>query len=158
NGGGLAVTGDVRVGRPGSPDEKLGGDAAAALLFGNGPAIAEIVDTMSLTEEFLDRWRAPTSTTGEQWEERFGAEHYAGLIRSAFDRTLDQARLAGVDHVVVSCPNTAIVKRAGTLVKGLKSVTTSPAGFCGAADATIALCGVLDVAEAGETILVLSAV
>jgi len=156
--GGLAVAADVRVGRPGSADEKLGGDGAAALLFGDGPAIAEIVATTSLTREFLDRWRMPTSLTGEQWEERFGAEQYAALIRAAFDRVLDDTDLPGVDHVVLACPNTAIIKRAGTLVKGLKSVVTSPIGFAGASDATIALCGVLDRAGAGETILVLSAV
>jgi hydroxymethylglutaryl-CoA synthase len=156
--GGVAVSADVRVGRPGSADEKRGGDGAAALLLGDGPAIAEVVATGSLTHEFLDRWRQPTSITGEQWEERFGAEHYAALIRNAFDRVLDDNDLAGVDHVVLSCPNTAIVKRATTLVKGLKSVVTSPIGFAGASDAFIALCGVLDTAEAGETILVLSAV
>ena len=58
--GGLVVAADVRVGRPGSPDEKLGGDGAAALLFGEGPGIAEILATTSLTSEFLDRWRSPT--------------------------------------------------------------------------------------------------
>ncbi|MGH3968931.1 MAG: OB-fold domain-containing protein [Mycobacterium sp.] len=156
--GGVAVTADVRVGRPGSADEKRGGDGAAALLFGNGPAIAEILATTSLTAEFLDRWRAPTSVAGEQWEERFGAEHYAALIRTAFDRALDDTELAGVDHVVLVCPNTAIVKKAATLVKGLKTVVTSPIGFAGASDATITLCGVLDTADAGETILVISAV
>jgi hydroxymethylglutaryl-CoA synthase len=156
--GGVAVSADVRVGRPGSADEKRGGDGAAAMLFGDGPAIAEVVATDSLTREFLDRWRIPTSITGEQWEERFGAEHYATLIRTAFDRVLDDNDLAGVDHVVLSCPNTAIVKRATTLVKGLKSVVTSPIGFAGASDAFIALSGVLDTAEVDETILVLSAV
>jgi hydroxymethylglutaryl-CoA synthase len=156
--GGLVVAADVRVGRPGSADEKLGGDGAAALLFGDGPAIAQIVATTSRTAEFLDRWRAPTSITGEQWEERFGAERYAALIRTTVDRVLDDTGLPGVDHVVLSCPNTAVVKRAATLVKGLKSVNTSPIGFAGAADALIALCSVLDTAAAGETILLISAV
>ena len=156
--GGLAVSADVRVGRPGSADEKLGGDGAAALLFGDGPAVADVLGSTSLTAEFLDRWRAPTAMTGEQWEERFGVERYGALIRAAGDRVLDDSGLAGVDHVVLACPNTAIVKRAGTLVKGLKSVVTSPIGFSGASDAALALCDVLDTADAGETILVISAV
>jgi hypothetical protein len=59
---------------------------------------------------------------------------------------------------VLACPNSAITKRAATLVKAVKSVHTSTAGFSGACDAAIALCSVLDVAEADETILVLSAV
>jgi len=157
--GGIAASADVRVGRPGSADEKLGGDGAAALLFGDDePAIAEVLEVVSLTAEFMDRWRATTSATGEQWEERFGAERYAALIRAAFERVLDAAALTGVDHVVLTCPNSGIVKRAATLVKGEKSVVTSPIGFSGACDAALALCGVLDTAEAGETVLMLSAV
>jgi hydroxymethylglutaryl-CoA synthase len=155
--GGLALTADVRVGRPGSADERLGGDGAAALLFGDGPAIADVVATTSYTAEFLDRWRSPRSITGEQWEERFGAGRYAALIRTAVDRILDESALAEVDHVVVACPNSAITKRVGTLVKALKSTRTSPVGFSGVADAGIALAGVLDVAEPDETILVVSA-
>jgi hydroxymethylglutaryl-CoA synthase len=156
--GGLAVSADVRVGRPGSADERLGGDGAAALLFGEGPPIAEILAMTSLTAEFLDRWRSSTSRTGEQWEERFGAERYAALIRSAVERILDQAGLGDVDHVALACPNSAIVKRIGTLVKGAKSVSASPVGFSGAADAAIALAAVLDTAAPDETILVVSAV
>jgi hydroxymethylglutaryl-CoA synthase len=155
--GGLALTADVRVGRPGSADERLGGDGAAALLFGDGPAIADVLATTSHTAEFLDRWRSPRSITGEQWEERFGAERYAALIRTAIDRILDETGLPDVDHVVVACPNTGIVKRVGTLVKALKSTRTSPVGFSGVADAGIALASVLDIAEPGETILVVSA-
>jgi hydroxymethylglutaryl-CoA synthase len=155
--GGLAVSADVRVGRPGSADERLGGDGASALLFGEGPAIADILATTSHTAEFLDRWRSPRSVTGEQWEERFGADRYAALIRTAVERVLDETGLAEVDHVVVACPNSAITKRVSTLVKALKSTRTSPAGFSGAADAGIALASVLDVAEPDETILVVSA-
>ena len=156
--GGLALTADVRVGRPGSPDERLGGDGAAALLFGEGPAIADILATTSHTAEFLDRWRSPRSITGEQWEERFGADRYAALIRTAVEGILDSCGLADIDHVVVACPNSAIVKRVGTLVKAVKSTRTSPVGHSGAADAGIALASVLDVAEPDETILVVSAV
>lgn len=155
--GGLAVSADVRVGRPGSADERLGGDGAAALLFGDGPAIAEIVASSSLTAEFLDRWRSPRSVTGEQWEERFGAERYAALIRTAVDKILDEAGLAEVDHVAVACPNSAIAKRIPTLVKAVKATHVSPVGFSGAADAAIALCSALDVAAPGETILVITA-
>lgn len=156
--GGLAVCADVRVGRPGSSDERSGGDGAAALLFGTGDGIAEVVATASSTAEFLDRWRCPTSTTGDQWEERFGAERYIALIRATVQRLLDGSGAADADHVVLTCPNTAVTRRADTLVKGVKSTVTSPIGFAGAADAAIALCGVLDVADPGDTILVVSAV
>ncbi len=155
--GGLVVAADVRVGRPGSADEKLGGDGAAALLFGDGEPIAEVLAATSRTEEFLDRWRVPTQPTGHQWEERFGFERYAPLIRATVSAALDAAGLADVDHVALACPNTAIVKRAATLVKGQKSVVTSPLGFGGSADAALALCAVLDSADPGDTIVMVSA-
>src|SRR5919205_4471578 len=43
-GGGLAVLADIRTGRPGSADEREGGDAAAAFLFGaREAALAEVI-------------------------------------------------------------------------------------------------------------------
>jgi len=155
---GLALMADVRVGKPGSADEKSGGDGAAAFLFGEGTGIAGVLAEVSHTEEFLDRWRSPTSTTGEQWEERFGFEQYAALIRSVTDEALAAAQLDEADHVVLVSPNLAVGKKASSLVKGRLSTVGSPIGHSGAADVGLALAGVLDVAGPGETILVLSAV
>ncbi|MFL6024114.1 MAG: OB-fold domain-containing protein [Marmoricola sp.] len=156
--GGLVVSADVRVGKPGSADERSGADGAAALLFGDGDVIAEILAEVSESAEFLDRWRSPQSKTGEQWEERFGFEQYAGLVRTAADRALDAAGITEADHVVLTSPNAGISKRAGSLVKGRLSTGGNPVGFLGAADLAVALAGVLDTAGPGETILLLSAV
>jgi 3-hydroxy-3-methylglutaryl CoA synthase/uncharacterized OB-fold protein len=156
-GGGLAVTADVRVGKPGSADERSGGDGAAAFLFGPGEGIAEVLAQRSLSAEFLDRWRAPTSTTGEQWEERFGFETYAALVRRAAGEALTAAGLAEADHVVVTSPNYGVTRRAGSLVKGRLSTLGSPIGFSGAADVGLALAAVLDEAGAGESVLLVSA-
>jgi 3-hydroxy-3-methylglutaryl CoA synthase/uncharacterized OB-fold protein len=156
--GGLAVAADVRVGRPGSSDEKSGGDGAAALLFGDAPGIADVLAVTTSTEEFLDRWRVPTEQAGQQWEERFGADRYGALIEAALQRTSAATDDAEPDYVVLACPNTAITKRAATLVKGRKSTLTSPVGFTGAADAFLGLAGVLDAAAPNETVLVISAV
>lgn len=156
--GGLVVAADVRVGKPGSADEKTGGDGAGALWFGTHDPIAEVLVMRSSTAEFLDRWRSPDEATGQQWEERFGAEQYADLIRDTTGAALEAVGLADVDHVVITCPNAAVLKRASTLVKGQKSVTSSPIGHSGAADPFIALAGVLDIADPGDTIMVVSAV
>ena len=156
--GGLVVAADVRVGKPGSLDEKSGGDGAAAVLLGVGDPIAEVLGVAGETRELLDRWRDPQRTTGEQWEERFGFEQYAELVRVVATRLLDEAGLAEADHVVVTSGNAGITKRAGALVKGALSSGGSPIGFSGAADPLLGLAAVLDVAGPGETILVLSAV
>ncbi len=154
---GLAVAADVRVGKPGSIDEKTGGDGAVAVLFGDEPGIAEVLAQVSRTDEFLDRWREATSITAEQWEERFGFERYAALVQAVSERALDAAGIAEADHVVVTSPNSGVVKKAGSLVKGTLSTGGSPIGHAGAADIGLALAGVLDVAGPGETILLISA-
>lgn len=156
--GGLVVAADVRVGKPGSLDEKSGGDGAAAVVLGEGELVAEVLGVAGETLELLDRWRDPRRPTGEQWEERFGFEQYADLVRVVAARLLDEAGLAEADHVVVTSANPGITKRAGALVKGALSSTGSPIGFSGAADPLLGLAAVLDVAGPGETILVLSAV
>jgi hydroxymethylglutaryl-CoA synthase len=156
--GGLAVLADVRVGKPGSADERSGGDGAAAFLFGPGPGIAEVLAQRSLSAELLDRWRQPTSPTGEQWEERFGVEEYAPLVRRVVEQVLDAGGAAEADHVVLTSANLGVTRRAGALVTGRMSTVGSPIGFSGAADAGLALAAVLDVAGPGETVLVVSAV
>lgn len=154
--GGLAVLADMRVGRPGSADERGGGDGAAAFLFGDEP-IAEVIAQASVTAEFLDRWRDPRSATGEQWEERFGISRYQPLLDRVAAESLDRAALGEADHVVLVSPNTTFAKRSATTVAGKLSTRNSPIGHAGAADIGLALAAVLDQAEPGETILLLSA-
>lgn len=154
--GGLAVLADLRVGRPGSADERGGGDGAAAFLFGEQP-LAEVVATASVTAEFLDRWRDPRSATGEQWEERFGIEQYLPLVRRASAAALAEAGLEEADHVVLVSPNVTFAKRAAKTVVGKQSTRNSPIGHAGTADVGLALAAVLDDAAPGETVLVVSA-
>ncbi|MFF0449905.1 OB-fold domain-containing protein [Streptomyces sp. NPDC004609] len=154
--GGLAVCADVITGLPGSPDERRGGDGAAAFLFGDpSRALARIVGRASLTAEFLDRWRAPGEPAARRWEERFGLENYLPLVTEAGQRALRQAGVTEPDHVVISSPNPLVAGRAG-----IRGRITSPwrRGWSGAADAGLGLSEVLDRARPGETVLVLAAV
>lgn len=144
---GLAVLADVRVGRPGSVDERSGGDGAAAFLFGDDP-IAEIIAESSTTVEFLDRWREPSEQSSSVWEERFGLEQYLPLIEGTSAKALASAGLERTDHVVLVSPNSAVTKRADT---------SSPIGHAGTADLGLALASVLDHAAPDDTILVISA-
>ncbi|WP_040700049.1 OB-fold domain-containing protein [Nocardia vinacea] len=156
NSGGLAVLADMRVGRPGSADERSGGDGAAAFLFGIEP-IAEIIARSALTAEFLDRWRDPRAVTGEQWEERFGIEQYLPFVSRAAATVLAEAGLNEADHVVLVSPNLTLAKRAAKRIAGKLSTRNSPIGHAGTADVGLALAAALDQAEPGETILVISA-
>jgi hydroxymethylglutaryl-CoA synthase len=155
--GGIAVLADVRTGQPGSADERGGGDAAAAFVFGEGDGVAQLIGRASRTAEVLDRWRGPEQAFAQVWEERFGYEQYAPLIRDTAAAALKDAGLAAADHVVLVSPNAAVPRRGKALVTGTVSTTFSPVGHAGTADAGVALAAVLDHAEPDQTILVLNA-
>jgi hydroxymethylglutaryl-CoA synthase len=187
--GGIVVLADVRVGQPGSADERSGGDAAAAFVFGAGGAvsgasgssdsrgasdesdeggasdtgdgaegaIAHVIGRAARTAEVLDRWRGPEQAFAQVWEERFGYEQYAPLIRATAAAALADAGLERADHVVLVSPNSAVAKRGKSLVTGAVSTSFSPVGHAGAADAGVALAAVLDHAEPDQTILVVNA-
>jgi hydroxymethylglutaryl-CoA synthase len=160
---GLAVTADIRVGRPGSADEAGGGDGAAAFLFGDGTGggaavIAEAIGRASATAEFLDRWRAPGDSASSTWEERFGLGEYLPLINDAATRALEQAGDPTPDHVIVSSPH---ARAATTAAKQFGDAALDElvplTGYLGAAHASVRLADVLDRAQPGETILIVSA-
>ena len=155
--GGIAVLADVRTGQPGSADERGGGDAAAAFVFGDGDPIASVIGRAARTAEVLDRWRGPEQAFAQVWEERFGYEQYAPLIRDTAAAALKDAGLAAADHVVLVSPNAAVPRRGKALVTGTVSTTFSPVGHAGTADAGVALAAVLDHAEPDQTILVVNA-
>lgn len=155
---GLAVLSDVVTGRPGSADERGGGDGAAAFTFGPADtAIATLITRVSISEEFLDRWRVPGAVAGSQWEERFGLERYLPLIAEAAKDAMAKADIGQADHVVVVSPNSGVTKRASKLVAAAIGTTGSPIGYAGAAGLGLALADVLDRAEPGQSILLVSA-
>jgi 3-hydroxy-3-methylglutaryl CoA synthase/uncharacterized OB-fold protein len=155
--GGVAVLSDIRTGRPGSADERDGGDAAAAFVFGDGEPVAELVGQASATAEFLDRWRLPGEYASHLWEERFGLEAYLPLIQDAGARALASAGIETADHVVVSSAHARAAAAAAKLFDGRRESQPPATGYAGAADPGIKLASVLERAEPGETILLLVA-
>lgn len=157
--GGLAVLSDLRTGRPGSSDEALGGDGAAAFYFGTGDeVVAEIVSEASATAEFLDRWRAPGEPASRTWEERFGLDRYLPLIQDAATRALGHARLEAPNHVIVSSPHSRAARTAARAFgDAAADGLDANVGYAGAAHAGLVLADVLDRARPGELILMVVA-
>lgn len=159
--GGLAVLADIRTGRPGSADERQGGDGAAAFRFGDGEGVvAEVLAEASMTSEFLDRWRAPGEPASRVWEERFGLGVYLPLIQQASRRALQAAGVEVPDHVVVSSPHARAARTAARSFgaeAGSAEAIRQRIGFAGAADPGLGLAAVLDRAAANETILLVVA-
>lgn len=153
--GGLAVLSDVRVGLPGSADERDGADGAAAFLFGPAENAALVpIGRGSATGEFLDRWRLPYEPTARQWEERFGQDCYEPLIARAVADALAAAGIERADHVVVSSTH---ARAAAATSARLGASDPLPVGNAGAADLGLRLADVLDRATPGQTILTVTA-
>lgn len=161
----LVVTADVRGGLPGSADEAAGGDAAAALLVGDeadGPVLAELVGSGTATDEFLDRWRTPGDSRSKQWEEKFGETQYLRLAGPAFAAALADAGIDAdrIDRLVVTGLHARAVKTAvrklGVDADKLVDDRSGTIGNPGAAQLGVVLASVLDDAEPGQVIAVLS--
>ena len=158
----LAVVSDLRTGLAGSTEERDSGDGAAAFLCAPVGAVAELVGRGTASDEFLDRWRVPGQADSHVWEERFGEELYVPLAREAFAAALKDAGLAegDLDHAIVTGLHACAVRVVGSGL-GVRSDALAPdltasLGNLGAAHAAVALCDVLERAEPGQVIAVLS--
>jgi hydroxymethylglutaryl-CoA synthase len=160
----LAVAADVRTGLAGSPDESYFGDGAAAVVVGDdhhGPILAEVDGWVSLTGEFVDRWRVPGEFRSRLWEERFGELRYAELGREALTRLCKVAGIGpdAVDHLVVTGTHgracRAVAQRSGVAAEALVDDLSSSLGNTGVAHPFLLLARVLERAEPGQTVVLL---
>jgi 3-hydroxy-3-methylglutaryl CoA synthase/uncharacterized OB-fold protein len=159
----LVVATDVRVGLAGGPDEAYFGDAAAALVIGetDDAIMAEIGSWVSLTDEFVDRWRRPTEEFSRVWEERYGEARYSALASDALQQLFKKAEIGPdeVDHLIVtgthgrSCR--VVAQRSGIPSDRLVDDLAGVVGNAGVAHPFLLLSSVLERAEANQTILVL---
>lgn len=155
----LLVAADVRVGLPGSGDERNGGDGAGALVVGPAEAgRATWLSTGSASAEFLDRWRVPGETTSKVWEERFGETEYLPLAEAALVDALKAAGLSAddVDHLVVTGLHTRAVvaarKAAGVRPEAVVDDLIGTVGVTGAAHPFVLLSDVLERAQPGGVV------
>jgi len=158
----LAVLSELRTGLAGSAEERDSGDGAAAFVCAPDGAVAELVGRGAASDEFLDRWRVPGEADSHVWEERFGEGLYVPLAREAFAAALKDAGLAegDVDHAVVTGLHVRAVRSAAASL-GVRDGVLAPdltgvVGNLGAAHAGVALCDVLERAQPGQVIVVLS--
>lgn len=162
----LVVASDLRTGRPGSADEASGGDAAAALLIGEGtesaPVLAELIARTSVTGEFLDRWRAPGDQTSKTWEDRFGETRYTTLAAEAWNDLLAAAGISpdDIDLLVMAGTGERAVKSAlkttGVPASRHHDPLAKTVGNSGAAHPTLLLVSALEVSQPGRTIALLT--
>ena len=158
----LAAVSDLRTGLAGSAEERDSGDGAAAFVCAADGAVAELVGRGASSDEFLDRWRVPGEFDSHVWEERFGEELYVPLAREAFAAALKDAGVTegDVDHAIVTGLHVRAMRAAaaglGVRDSALAPDLTASLGNLGAAHASVALADVLERAEPGQVVAVLS--
>lgn len=157
----LVVVSDVRDGMPGSAEESSGGDAATAMVVGEGPSedlAAELLAWSVSSDEFLDRWRLPGARSSKVWEERFGEERYVSLALPTWQAALADAGMdeGEIDHLIVAGPHDraarSTVKRIalpdGRVADNLATTVGNP----GAAQPWLLLADVLEQAAPDQVI------
>jgi hydroxymethylglutaryl-CoA synthase len=161
---GLVVTSDVRFGLPGGSEESTAGDGAAAVLLGDdstAPVLAEVIGRTSLTEEFVDRWRAPGMPTSQLWEERFGETRYVPLAAEALKALLGEAGLdvGDISALVVSGLHeracAAAAKQSGVGPERIVDRLGPVIGNVGVAQPLLLLASALEVADPGDVVVLL---
>jgi 3-hydroxy-3-methylglutaryl CoA synthase len=155
----VVVAADIRTGLPGGGDEAAGGDAASAIVVGDGDrVIAELIGVASTTEEFVDRWRSPGAERSKLWEERFGETRYLPLGERAFQAALKQAEISPdqIDRLVVTGLHAraanALASRLGVAGENVVDTRASTIGNTGAAHPGLLLTGEIETAAPGKVI------
>lgn len=158
----LVVASDIRIGLPGSGDERDGGDGAAAIVVGpSAGGRAEILATASATGEFLDRWRIPGEAASRTWEERFGETEYGPLADAALTDGLKAAGLTvtDIDHLIVtglhSRATAGARRNAGACPEAVVDDLTTSIGHTGAAHPLLLLTDVLERADPDRVVVLL---
>ena len=159
----LAVSADIRTGLPGSADEAAGGDAAAAFLVGSdadGTVLAEFLGSASVTDEFVERWRAPGETRTRIWDERFSEVVYTPLGVAAWNAALERAGLTASDVALaaVAAPTARVARGVGGKLDGVQVIDdlSGTVGNAGAAHAGVLLVSMLEQAEPGQVVALVS--
>lgn len=158
----LLVAAERRPTRAGSVSESQNGDGAAALMLGEGNALATLVAAASLTVDFVDHYRTPEAPTDYHWEERWVRDAgHLDLLPRVIVSVLEKAGLsaAEVTHLCVpGVPARVIASMAASLGIAPAAIRDNLARTCGdtgVAHPLIMLAAALEEAKPGDRVLLL---
>ena len=159
----LVCASDCRVSKPGSSQEPLYGDGAAAILMGSDDIVASLEGSYSVSYDFPDRWRATSEKFEHSWEDRFIRDAgYTKMIPEAISGLLKKYNLAITDFTKIIFPDlyprehAAIVKRLGADARQIQTSLLDKVGDTGSASPLMMLVSALEEAKPGDKILVAS--
>lgn len=156
----LIASADKRPTKAASQMEMLSGDAAAAVLVGEGESLAEIVGSNSIYADFVDHYRTAASGADYGLEERwyrdeglaqFAPRAVAPLLKRAGVSVREISRL--VAPVANPAHASAVADAIGVGADKLADGLFTACGHAGAAHPLLMLAAALDTARAGDWIL-----
>ena len=157
----LVTSGEKRRTRAASPLELTTGDAAAAILIGEGDGVAKLLGHATYSTDFVDHYRGQDERFDYVWEERWiRDEGFMKLVPEAVGRALAAARLdaGAIDHFCFPSPmrrtGVAVAARIGLAEGRLRDNLQGACGEAGTAHPLVMLAHALEAASPGERILV----
>ena len=162
----LVTAADGRLGAPKSDFEQLMGYGAAAFEIADCDVIAEVVDTATYHDEFLDTWRHSNDRFIKSGEDRFIInEGYLRNVKQAIEKMMNMLGLSPADiyKLVLYTPDhrshVGIARELGFDLKTqLQDTLIDSVGNIGSASVPLMLVGALEAAEPERLILVVSMV
>ena len=160
----LSIGADTAQGRPGDALEYTAGAGAAAFIMGPAEeAVAVIQRSTSYVSDTTDFWRRPKTNYPRHAERFSGDPGYFGHVIPAAEELMTELSVQAedYDHVVVHQPNLKFPVRAMSNL-GFKQeqwetgLLSGVIGNTYAGSALVGLTAVLDVAEPGQRVLVVS--
>lgn len=155
----LVIASDNPSAKPASAQELSFGAGAAALLVSDVDVAARLVGSATVTDVFVDHFRAAGADSDYIWEERWVRdEGYARIVPAAVKAALADAQLtlADIQHFVMPSylkgAADAVAKKlkfAGSVASGLEDGV----GYAGAAHALLMLAATLETAAPGDHVL-----
>jgi 3-hydroxy-3-methylglutaryl CoA synthase len=159
----LVIAADTRHAAPGTTQELSLGDGAAALLVGSGDGVARFLGGVSHGADFVDHFRTSGERQELHWEERWIRDEGIGkLVPRAIGALLHQTGVepASIRHFIfpTMLPKLAesVALKAGLTATTVRDDFAGTIGETGTAHALLMLAAVLDVAQPGERILLVT--
>jgi hydroxymethylglutaryl-CoA synthase len=157
----LVAAGDCRTPEPDSMNEQSNGDGGAAVVVGSEDVIAEVVETVSLSDEFLGSFRTDEQAYAKSFPGFDMKAGYGRQLAAAMKAILTRAKVAPdqLAAVVIAGPNPrapqGVARGFGIdAKKQLADTLWAVLGDVGCAQPLLMLSAVLERAQPGDLILV----
>ena len=157
----LVTSAEKRRTKAASLLELTTGDAAAALLVGEGDGVAKLLGHATRSTDFVDHYRGQDERFDYVWEERWVRdEGFLKIVPEAVAGALSAAGIdaGAIDHFCFPSPmrraGPSVAKKLGLAERSLRDNLQGTCGEAGAAHPLVMLVHALEDAAPGERILV----